>query len=45
MLRDDGPASTGRESASRPVVEPVPLKRTSYDPEDLEIPSFLRRNK
>jgi cell division protein FtsZ len=34
-----------RPAPERPTVEPVPLRRTSYDPEDLEIPSFLRRNR
>jgi len=43
IVRQDAPAR--QDVGSRPAVEPVPLKRTSYDPEDLEIPSFLRRNK
>ena len=34
-----------REEAVRTPIDPVPLKRSTYDPEDLEIPSFLRRNK
>jgi hypothetical protein len=41
--RRDEPAASAKPDRSG--VEPVPLKRTSYDPEDLEIPSFLRRNK
>jgi cell division protein FtsZ len=42
-IRRDEPAASTKPDRSG--VEPVPLKRTSYDPEDLEIPSFLRRNK
>jgi len=42
-IRRDEPAAAAKPERSG--VEPVPLKRTSYDPEDLEIPSFLRRNK
>jgi cell division protein FtsZ len=52
-IRRDEPAATVRPERpaqerpvpDRPTVEPVPLRRTSYDPEDLEIPSFLRRNR
>ena len=43
VIRRAEPAAARPEA--RPGVDPVPLKRTSYDPEDLEIPSFLRRNK
>jgi cell division protein FtsZ len=53
IVRRDEPASTARADRPTPersvpdraTVEPVPLRRTSYDPEDLEIPSFLRRNR
>jgi cell division protein FtsZ len=41
--RHEEPAAPARPE--RTPIDPVPLKRTSYDPEDLEIPSFLRRNK
>jgi cell division protein FtsZ len=34
------------ETSPRPVVEPVPVaKKPSYDADDLEIPSFLRRGR
>jgi hypothetical protein len=51
---NDGSADNGREErpaaavmaprVERSVVEPVPVKRAAtYDADDLEIPSFLRR--
>jgi hypothetical protein len=35
------PVGNGRRS----VGEPVPVKKPSYDADDLEIPSFLRRGR
>jgi cell division protein FtsZ len=44
---DEPPASprNERSASERATIEPVPLRRTAYDAEDLEIPSFLRRNR
>ena len=40
------PDGRGRgEGGARSVGEPVPVKRVAYDADDLEIPSFLRRQK
>lgn len=45
----DAPAVRTDEAAARvggrSVGEPVPVKRAAYDADDLEIPSFLRRQK
>src|SRR5512146_1465473 len=45
----DAPTARPDEVAARPaarsVGEPAPVKRAAYDAEDLEIPSFLRRQK
>jgi cell division protein FtsZ len=45
----DAPSTRTDEAAaragSRSVGEPVPVKRLAYDADDLEIPSFLRRQK
>ena len=43
--RDDGIASLIRErsAASASPQQPEPARRPTYDPDDLEIPSFLRR--
>jgi cell division protein FtsZ len=46
----DAPAAIADEMpvpvrAPRSVGEPVPVKRATIDPDDLEIPSFLRRNR
>jgi cell division protein FtsZ len=45
----DAPAARPDEVVVRPaarsVGEPAPVKRAAYDAEDLEIPSFLRRQK
>ena len=41
-IRRDVAAAAAKPERSG--MEPVPLNRTAYDPEDLEIPSFLRRN-
>jgi hypothetical protein len=41
---DDGTAAAGTPRVERSVGEPAPVKRpNSYDADDLEIPSFLRR--
>ena len=39
----DAPASNGTPAAPRSVGEPAPKRAPSYDADDLEIPSFLRR--
>ena len=42
--RQDAEPATAGARAERSVGEPVPVKRPStYDADDLEIPSFLRR--
>ena len=44
----DAPGARPEEAAARQgrsVGEPAPVKRAAYDAEDLEIPSFLRRQK
>lgn len=44
----DAPGARPDEAAAkggRSVGEPVPVKRAAYDADDLEIPSFLRRQK
>ena len=37
--------AAAKVAAGRSVGEPVPVKRAAYDTDDLEIPSFLRRQK
>ena len=39
----DAPVSNGTPAAPRSVGEPAPKRAPSYDADDLEIPSFLRR--
>ena len=43
----DAPAARSEETGrpARSVGDPAPVKRPAYDADDLEIPSFLRRQK
>ena len=43
MHRDDAAATSAGMPVMRSVGDPVPVKRATYDADDLEIPSFLRR--
>ena len=45
MPRPPGPTRPRARTGVRSVGEPVPVKRAAYDADDLEIPSFLRRQK
>jgi cell division protein FtsZ len=43
--RDETAATLVAPRVERPLVQPVPAKRSGYNADDLEIPSFLRRTK
>jgi len=45
MRHDDAAAVSAGTPVMRSVGEPVPAKKATIDADDLEIPSFLRRNK